>query len=118
MVAVLLNVLAHSPVPGVNVNVAVLPEVLTDQLPAMPLSEVVGSAEAAGTEPAQYLSFREAKVGVTIGVTVTSTLRVSVAVQEPLVAVTLTVYVVVADGFTVTELPVPTLLPSAVHTYS
>ena len=90
--AVFSKLFAHAPVEGVNVNVTLLPEVEEAQVPEIPLSEVVGREVAAGTEPSQYLSFnKEAKVGVTLLFTVTVTVRSSVAVQLPLVAVTTTV---------------------------
>ena len=68
-------VVAHCPASGVNVYVPLVVLLTTagDQVPVMPLSEVVGNTGAAVPEQIGAIT---AKVGVTAGVTVTSSVVV------------------------------------------
>ena len=69
---------AHCPASGVNVYVplAVLFTTAGDQVPVMPLSDVVGNTGAAVPE---QIGARAAKVGVTFGITVMSSVVAAVA---------------------------------------
>jgi hypothetical protein len=92
-VIIIVAVVAQSPVVGVNVYVvvAVLFKV-GDQVPVIPLFEVVGNA--ANVAPEQ-IGFSCVNVGVTFGITVI--VIVVVVAQSPIVGVN--VYVVVVELF-------------------
>ncbi len=99
-------VVAHAPGAGVNVYVVVA-VLLTagDQVPLIPLFEVVGNVS---NEPLQI-----GAMGLNCGATMGLTVTVLVAEPEPHVPVPLTVYVVVTAGVATTVAPVVALNPAA-----
>ena len=84
-VIVTVAVVAHCPASGVKVYVVVV--VLSnagDQLPVMPLFDVVGNADKLAPE---QIGATAVNVGVTVGLTVTVTVNGSPAQPAPLIGV-------------------------------